>query len=445
MLTMVYTILKYLMRLTLSTYFKTIKVTGKENIPHSGPIIFVSNHPSTLMDPVVIGALIKPQVYFLAAAEFMGKGMVTKIMGSLFNMIPVYRPDTLPNKASKNSDVFKKCYSHLANDGAILIFPEGSSVTEKRLRTLKTGTARIVLGAEKSNDIQVQIVPIGLNYTDPHSFQSDVFVSIGKPILSTIAELNGVTDEIEKVKTLTNVISEHLKDNLIHIEDTRLELLFEKIATISKHELQNVDGKKPSLEDRYDLSMDIQKGLEFYAKKHPEILEILNNKLDNYIKRSSFYGITDASVAKGSSRVGWFDYVKIILGIPVFVFGYITNSLPYFFAIWAVRKMKVDHSFQGSIGLSFGLITYLIWYMGWGVFLSKITGIWWAGFGLFLIVYFTGRFTLSYLRLITNIRQQGNLKRLLKKNRNLLESLQDERSQIMDDIVMYSEISKERG
>jgi 1-acyl-sn-glycerol-3-phosphate acyltransferase len=255
------------MHLALSTYFKIIKVTGKENIPVQGPIIFVANHPSTLMDPVVIGALIKPQIYFLAAAEFMGKGIVTKIMGSLFNMIPVYRPDTLPNKASKNSDVFEKCYAHLSSNGAILIFPEGSSATEKRLRSLKTGTARIALGTEKNNDVQVQIVPIGLNYTDPHTFQSDVFVSIGKPILTSIPELNDITDEFKRAKALTAIIEKRLKENLIHIEDERLELLFEKIATISKHELQSVAGKKLSIKDRFELSIDIQKGLEFYAKK----------------------------------------------------------------------------------------------------------------------------------------------------------------------------------
>ena len=437
---MVYTILKHLLGLTLTTYFKTIKVTGKENIPSTGPIIFVANHPSTLMDPVVIGAIVKPQIYFLAAAEFMGKGVVTWLMSKLFNMIPVYRPDTQPNKTAKNADIFEKCYTHLANKGSILIFPEGSSVTEKHLRSLKTGTARIALGTEKMSDVKVQIIPIGLNYTDPHTFQSDLFVNIGMPIYTTGIELNSITDEFEKAKALTAIIHERLKENVFHIEDIRLEALFEKISNVSKHELQSTEGKKLDLTERFELGQDIQKGLEFYAKKHPEVLEILDNKLDNYIKRASFYGITDASVARGSSKIGWFDYVKIILGIPVFTIGYATNALPYFFSIWAVRKMKVDESFQGSIGLSFGLISYLIWYIGWGVFISKLTGIWWTGFALFAVVYLTGMFTLSYIRLIKNTRQQGNLKRLLKKNRNLLESLQDERAQIMDDIVMYSEM-----
>ena len=436
---MVYVFLKYLLRLTLSSYFKIIKVSGKENIPKEGPIIFVANHPSTLMDPIVIGAIVKPQIYFLAAAEFMGKGILPKIMGSLFNMIPVYRPDTLPNKAAKNSDVFEKCYSHLGDNGSILIFPEGSSVTEKRLRPLKTGTARIAYGTENSTGVKVQIIPIGLNYSDPHSFQSELYVSIGKPIITSSVELNAIQDDFEKAKVLTEIISDKLKENLIHLEDERIDSIFEKIRVVSNHELQSFEGEKPDLEAKFKLSQEISEGLSYYGQKHPEVIEIISRKLDNYIKRASFYGVSDASISRGAT-VKWEEYVRIILGIPVFVFGYITNSLPYFASIWTFRKFKIDTSFQGSIGISLGLIYYLIWYIGWGIFLSQITHLWWFGIIFLAFVYAAGLYTIRYLTLIKNMQQQGKLKRLLKRNRNVYESLQDERTELMKEIVMYSEI-----
>ena len=49
---------------------------------------------------------------------------------------------------------------------------------------IKTGVAIIALGAEaKYNfELDLSIVPIGLNYSNPHNFKSDVFVNIGKPI-----------------------------------------------------------------------------------------------------------------------------------------------------------------------------------------------------------------------------------------------------------------------
>ena len=439
---MVYTFFKYLLRLALNSYFKTLKVSGQENIPKNAPIIFVANHPSTLMDPVVIGALLKPKLYFLAAAEFMGKGIVPSLMSSWFNMIPVYRPDTLPDKAKKNSDVFEKCYAHLAKNGSILIFPEGSSETALHLRTLKTGTARIVLGAEKTSNINVHIIPIGLNYTDPHSFQSDLFVNIGKPILARENELLTPADDFEKAKHLTTIIENKLKENIIHIEDVRLESLFEKIALISKHEIQSVVGEKPSLADRFYLSQDIQKGLSDYAKNHPRLLKITTRKLDNYIQRVNFYNITDVSVAKGSGGIKWIDYLKILLGIPVFSFGYITNAGPYFFSSWALKKLNVRTAFQGSIGLSIGVISYLTWYISWGIFASRLFNLWWVGIALFLVVYISGLYALFYLRLVKNLKQQGKLNRLLKRNRNIFESLQEERNQIIKDIRAYAQMVK---
>ncbi|UTW67616.1 1-acyl-sn-glycerol-3-phosphate acyltransferase [bacterium SCSIO 12643] len=427
------------MRLTLKSYFKVLKVTGKENIPNDGPIIFVANHPSTLMDPVVIGAIVRPQLYFLAAAEFMGKGIVTWLMQKLFNMIPIYRPNTLPDKSAKNGDVFEKCFTHLSNNGSILIFPEGSSITEKKLRPLKTGVARIAFGAEKRHDVQVQIIPIGLNYSDPHSFQSELYVRIGKPILTLDIDSLQLEDEFEKAKALTQIIEDRLKENLIHLEDEKLEALFEKVRRVSAHELRVSNDQKLGLEDKFKLDQEIQDGMAYYANKHPEVLEIITRNLDNYIRRSDFYGVSDSTISRGVGQISWYDYMRIILGIPVFVFGFLANSLPYYATIWIFRRFKIDPSFHGSIGMSIGMVLYLIWYIGWGVYASSFIGYWWFGFLLISVVYLAGRFTLKYLSLIFQMRQQGKLNRLLRKDRNVLKALFEERNEIIREIVMYSE------
>jgi 1-acyl-sn-glycerol-3-phosphate acyltransferase len=427
------------MRLTLKSYFKVLKVEGKENIPKNGSIIFVANHPSTLMNPIVIGAIVPPQIYFLAAAEFMGKGLVSWLMQRLFNMIPVYRPQTLPNKSAKNVNVFEKCFTHLSNNGSILIFPEGSSVTEKKLRPLKTGVARIAYGAKERYDVNVQIVPIGLNYSDPHSFQSELYVRVGESISIFTEYLDKIEDSFERAKALTQVIEEKLKENLIHVEDERLESLFEKIRWISKHELRIIKLGNVGLKDKFKLDQEIQDGLAFYSKKQPEVLELITRNLDNYISRSEFYGLSDSAISNGVKLVSWYDYVRIILGIPVFFLGLIGNGLPYYGSIWFFRRLKVDPSFHGSIGMSIGMVLYLVWYIGWGVYISQLTNLWWLGLLVVVFSYLSGRFTLKYLSLISQMREQGKLNRLLHKDRNVLESLLDERAEIIKEIVTFSD------
>src|SRR6478736_1374462 len=136
---MLYRIVKWIARLSLNSYFHRIVVKGYENIPTKGPVIFVANHPSAFMDPMVLASLLKRPVYFMAAAEFFGTGLKHWLFTRHLHMIPVYRPTTLPNEAHQNETIFSQCFKLLNDGGALLVFPEGNSVTEKRIRKLKTG------------------------------------------------------------------------------------------------------------------------------------------------------------------------------------------------------------------------------------------------------------------------------------------------------------------
>ncbi|MDA7803783.1 1-acyl-sn-glycerol-3-phosphate acyltransferase [Crocinitomix sp.] len=182
---MIYRLLKILSQLTIYGYFKKVKIVGREHIPAKGPYIFIANHPSAFMDPIVVATSIRPAVYFIAAGEYVGKGLKGWVFRKLLHMIPVYRPTTRPEDMHKNEDMFVKCFEHLSKRGALLVFPEGVSLTEKKLKPLKTGTVRIAIGAETLENFKlgVPIIPVGLNYSDPHSFRSDLFVKISAPDL----------------------------------------------------------------------------------------------------------------------------------------------------------------------------------------------------------------------------------------------------------------------
>jgi 1-acyl-sn-glycerol-3-phosphate acyltransferase len=94
-------------------------------------------------------------------------------------MIPIQRKHDTNQKKYNNEQIFQKCFDHLAKGGTILIFPEGTSVHKRILNEIKTGTARIALGAEQANDfrLNLKIVTFGLNYSNPASFRSEVFVN----------------------------------------------------------------------------------------------------------------------------------------------------------------------------------------------------------------------------------------------------------------------------
>ena len=296
----------------------------------------------------------------------------------------------------------------------------------------------MVLGAEKDGSPPIQIIAIGLNYSDPHTFQSELFVNIGKPISTANLNLDAIEDDFEKAQKLTEEIEVQLKENLIHLEDEKLDSIFSKIRILAQRQFQDSPEEKRPLDTRFHLDQQIQDGLHYYNENHPEIIEIMNHKLDNYLNRARFYGLHDVSVYQSSAKISWYDYGRIIVGTPIFIFGFLANALPYYLTIWIFRRLRVSESFHGSIGFSIGIVLFLTWYFSWAIYISKLSGLWWLGIVITIIMYLGGRFTLQFLSLVYQIREKGNLKSIFRRNRNVLESLKAEREGLMNEILEYA-------
>ncbi len=161
-----YSLLKFVFTVTLRLFFRRFQVHGLEKLRKTkGPLILAVNHPNTFMDPLIVATLMPQRVAFIANGGIFNR--LTRPIFKYFHVIPVYRKkdssDVPLSPAELNKMTFQRCYDYLKAKGTILIFPEGTSEIERRLRELKTGTARIALGAEYENDFQLglQILPIG--------------------------------------------------------------------------------------------------------------------------------------------------------------------------------------------------------------------------------------------------------------------------------------------
>lgn len=237
---MLYIILKRIVRMSLHLYFRRIDVIGEENIPKNGPVIFVSNHPSALIDPLLVATTLKRKIHFLAASEFFGKGMKARILKSKLNMIPVHRPWLSKTEKVSNTEMFDECYKSLNQGKSIILFPEASSETVSKIRELKTGAVRIKAGFESFTlgNKTVPIIPIGLSYSNPHEFQSRVVVKIGEPI---VFDPTDETDSVEQFRIQTNQVQEELKKSIIHIDNTQNEGLVKNVCRlfIGTHRKEN--------------------------------------------------------------------------------------------------------------------------------------------------------------------------------------------------------------
>lgn len=113
------------------------------------------------------------------------------------------------------SRVYHNVFEHLAHDQCIGIFPEGGSHDRTDLLPLKAGVAIMALGCmDLHPDVNVKIVPCGMNYFHPHKFRSRAVVEFGHPIeisKELVAKYRNPATNREAVKELLDTITEGLK------------------------------------------------------------------------------------------------------------------------------------------------------------------------------------------------------------------------------------------
>ena len=232
-----YYFIKGVVKVSLFFYTKKIKVTGRQNIPKKGAILFMVNHPNGLIDPLIV-AVNNPRIqHFLVRAATFKKPLVKKFLATL-NLMPIYRIRDGVRELGRNQEIFEKCYNILNDQKALMIYPEGSHDKRKTIRPLSKGFSRIIFGAlERNPELQIHIVPVGLTYQNPSLYPSKVCLQYGTAILANdFYKPDSLNSEIKRLK---EDISSQLKTLSVHIP---ADENYEK--TLTKLNNANVDFMK---------------------------------------------------------------------------------------------------------------------------------------------------------------------------------------------------------
>jgi 1-acyl-sn-glycerol-3-phosphate acyltransferase len=366
---MIYSFLKRIIKVTLVVFFKKIVVSGKQHIPTKGPLIIVANHPNTFMDPLIVAALSKQRVGFVANGGIFINKLVSNIL-RYFHIIPVYRKqDRLPGQKSDHSRTFEKCHEYLGRGGSILIFPEGSSYYELNLREIKTGTARIALSfaALENFDNRLQILPIALEYSDAIQFRSSVSVTVNAPIsIADYKEIYAV-EERAAIKQLTEDIGATLGKTITQTTGKQQEAFLIKAHKfyITYHEpTANLhQNPKRSLSLRKLLAQ----ALNFIKATDDILYRNLEKKLHTFFneleKAKLTPGLLTASFIKKKPLMVFFNYfLKFIILLPIYIFGLFTNYLPYILPYKVFKILGIDIAYKAPIQMIVGLFTFPLFY-----------------------------------------------------------------------------------
>lgn len=160
-------------------WFRSVEVTGLDRFPRHGPVLVVASHGGGFVDPALLARVLPRLPRFLATAS-LWRYVVTRPLLALAGAIPVAAASDGPTGG--NLDALAASRRVLAEGGVVAIFPEGHASDQPHLLPVKTGAARIALGALAEGVEGLVVVPIGVVYEDKASARSRAFVRVGGPL-----------------------------------------------------------------------------------------------------------------------------------------------------------------------------------------------------------------------------------------------------------------------
>ncbi len=324
--------------LILRIFFRRIEIIGRDNVPVDGPIILAINHPNGLIDPLCILAHAPRKLSFLAKEPLFRMPLIKHLVKA-FDCLPVYRKQDGANR-QQNMSTLQAAGDLLTRGGAIALFPEGISHDLPQLQSLKTGAARIALGAQSlmANDLQdqpkVHLIPAGLYYSSKGIFRSDVTLVYATPLAVPVVTLDdSASPPPEAVNTLTQKLFQHLQALTVNAQDCELISLAAIAARLIDIKTSSFSKNPNTAQRRLQLMQKILNGHEQLDKANPEQALQLVQRLRRYDALTRYYGLPPKETVKPNTgpaiKHAVLSTVMLIILSPLIVPGVLENYLTY--------------------------------------------------------------------------------------------------------------------
>ena len=340
-----------------SVFYRKVIVLGSDNIKSDKPHIFAPNHQNALMDALAVLFTLKGQPVFLTRADIFKKKFIAKILYFL-KMLPVYRIRDGFRSVIGNDEIFDKTIDVLRNKRGLVILPEGNHEGYRRLRQLKKGICRVAFQAEEASDfnLNIQIIPVGLEFSHYTRYRQVLTVIYGKPIeVTDYHEIYRKSPEIA-LNELRSKLSSELKKIIVHIESEEdYEAIDELRSIINGRFSDNI--KFPKL---FRDKILIEKMNRLKLTDLPLYKKICSLSLD-VKKKSEELKTSYRLLSRKRHPLGWLlaGSVGLIATFPLFLYGNLFNLTFLEIPNLQSRKIK-DVQFRSSIKMGISLAISLV-------------------------------------------------------------------------------------
>ena len=412
--TIIYTILKFWVTKTLGIFYQ-ISVDDQTDVEEGKPIIYAPNHQNALIDPLVIALSRKGQTVFLARGDIFNTKIVAQLL-YMIKMLPVFRIRDGFDQLHKNQAIFDKTMDVIASGNGLGVFPEANHAGYRRLRMLKKGISRMAFQTELhyNEELDVKIVPVGMEYEHYYWFRSKVHITYGKSI--------SVKDYIEEYKednpkglnALNKAISIGIKPLMVDIQLQDQEYDAVNFLTDVNYNDKNEDLSL-SFEEKIKLDKEIVKKVLALKESGIETFNALISKVTEYKKTINKIKTDDYSVGVISNKKSYLYFYPILfLTFPMYLLGAVMNYIPYKIPYFITKNMP-DIQFHATMYFAVGgLVTIPMFYT---IYLFVLKAYFGIGVALILLIGIgvLGIFSYEYFRLFVKLKRINRIRKYAKQ------------------------------
>ena len=386
----VYRFLRRFSRSLVSIWFREINIVDDENIPPEGGVIFISWHPSGLIDPMLMHASLPGKLSMIAKHTLFKVPILGRLIRSA-GAVPIERAQDSSDKTgskSRNKKQLDSVASVVADGGRLIIFPEGMTHTDSSVKRARSGAARILLAAirkaHEEGKPTPNLVPIGLHYSESQTFRERAAVIVERVMeFKEIPEVMSNEEEQDKldrawVSSVTDAIGTELKRASLSKTTWRERTLIWKGRSLAYAEkIRQTGGKlvKPTYAESVMGARRIRAGWEYLAVNRPALTKQLVEDCDKHFEQLEQRNLVPLDVDARPERLTRGASAKLLLSwswAAVWMFGLITwsavigNLIPYRGNALAVKIMKkrgADQSIIGTLKVVTAVIFFPLWWI----------------------------------------------------------------------------------
>ncbi len=387
-------------------FYGKVQVKGLENIPKGQPVIFAPNHQNALMDALIVLYASPQDVVFLARADIFKSRFAAFFINSL-KVLPVFRQRDGAAELGKNEDIFDISVDVLKHHHHMCVMPEGNHGHQRKLRAFGKGIFRIAFTAQEDHGTEpfVKIIPVGIDMSDYVKQNASLFLNFGEPM-----EMSDYWEQYQEaapraLNAAKKDLIENLKPLMIDIKTDEYYEVVMSLREIFNDSMRAEIGMEGSLlHDRFRADkemiarLDALIALEAEEDKAPSKMKPLAEKVEKYTSSLKELNIRDWVVRdKGIGAMkSLVRHLGLILTFPLFLYGYLTNILPYWLPVPMVRNLK-DRQFHSSVKIGLGvLVLFPLWYFIMTLLVLIFTGPWWIALVFLATLFPLGKFALRW-------------------------------------------------